>query len=134
MNGTIFLSQPNELNHAEQKGKCCSHLNFQSDGTLAESVQKFLLGVYDYWGEGEDGTMIYKHPETLSYPAHYLYLLASQPPAPVWYINFEVGNNWGPIRNMDWLNHCPEDLDHIWQWSDNNGKMIMDDKAYMECS
>merc|ERR1712198_80137 len=103
---------------------CCNELVFESTGGISDSIQKHVLGNYDYHSDGEVGTKIYKHTDRGDY-LYYLEWLG------LWYIGSNPGENAGFADNED-DRKCPEQLAKTWEWTDGED-WILDDVANMRC-
>ena len=42
------------------QGGCCSRVRLDSTGSLPESLQAHVIGNYNFYGQGEDGTVMYQ--------------------------------------------------------------------------
>ena len=113
---------------------CCNSLKFKSSGSLAEGMQKHILGYYNYYGEGVDGTTIYHQPSGGGGGEPELWLYFLENGFNTWFISNTKGYNGGYAWNHDGDSKCPEELAHEWQWYDGNtDSMILDETAMMDC-
>ena len=103
---------------------CCNELVFESTGDMSDSIQKHVLGAYDYDSDGVDGTKVYKKVDRGDYLYYHKGL-------GLWYIGPTPGKNMGYADNKD-DRKCPEQLAKTWEWTDGDD-WILDDVANMRC-
>lgn len=136
-------------------GGCCRHVYLDSDGLLADSEQKHVIGNYYYHSDGPDGRANYKQVEESQQYLYYmptlgvssqlcfrhsltacrllhvlLFTLFSQR----WYVGDVIGVNLCYASNLGTA-VCPEDLGPDWEyWGfDTTGDWVADPLAYVEC-
>jgi hypothetical protein len=109
-------------------GNCCSNVIFESTGSIVGTVQDHILGSYDYYGEGEWDTYIYKQVNG-EFWDNYLYFTNDQG---IWFINQTPGQKLGFAMNQNGGHKCPEELPHDWVWY-NSPVWTPDEEATVRC-
>ena len=94
---------------------------------MADSGQKHVLGSYEFSGQGEDDTQVYKQVGG----SNYLYYMRS---LQLWYVGDTPGVNLGYAMNQDNIPKCPEMLANVWKWWDwDAGVWTLDELAGVRC-
>ena len=79
------------LNNRSGLEGCCNELVFESSGSISGSGQEHVLGAYDYYGEGDDGTQVYKQVDGMFWDNYLFYMKYLG----LWYIGQTPGENSG---------------------------------------
>ena len=124
--GTLISSLMKE---GEQES-CCNMLIFESSGSISGSGQEHVLGSYDYYGEGDDGTQVYKQVDGMFWDNYLFYMKYLG----LWYIGQTPGENSGYAMNQNAIQRCPEKLGQDWKWwNQPEGVWTLDDQAEISC-
>ena len=128
----IVTAHSDNRSNTTEKGKfhgnCCSNVNFESRGSIVGSVQEHILGPYDYYGEGEWDTYVYKQVNG-EFWDNYLYFTNDQG---IWFINQTPGQKLGFAMNQNGAYKCPEELPNDWVWY-NSPEWTADAEARVIC-
>merc|ERR1712012_128344 len=101
-----------QLNKNKVNGVCCNSVVFESTGGIVGTDQDHILGNYEYYGEGEWETYVYKQVNG-EFWDNYLYFMNDMG---IWYVNQYPGQNMGFAMNQNGFKNCPEDLPNDWVW------------------
>ena len=118
------------LDKGNEQESCCDELLFESSGSISGSGQDHVLGSYDYYGEGDDGTKVYKQVEGKFWDNYLFYMKYLG----LWYIGQTPGENLGYAMNQNGIQKCPEKLENCWKWwNQPEGVWTLDDQATISC-
>ena len=129
-NGVLEGNRFGRLNNGGNPEACCNELVFESSGSISGSGQEHVLGAYDYYGEGDDGTQVYKQVDGMFWDNYLFYMKYLG----LWYIGQTPGENSGYAMNQNAIQKCPEKLGQDWKWwNQPKGAWTLDDKAAFSC-
>ena len=109
---------------------CCKKILFESKGNIKKSGQAHVIGSYDYFSEGNDGTHVYKQLNG-QFHDNYLYFM---PSFGLWFIGQNAGKSIGYAMNKKEGPECPERLEKTWKWWNYEvGAWNFDNLAVIRC-
>ena len=108
----VTARSENHFNTTENDNNCCINVIFESTGSIVGTSQDHILGSYDYFGEGEFDTYVYKQVNG-EFWDNYLYFTNDMG---IWFINQTTGQSLGFAMNQNGAKKCPEELPNDWVW------------------